>query len=400
MNNVVKHALLSNIIFSFVLLCLAKPFVFCQGGVIKTIVIDAGHGGKDPGCHGNFSNEKEVCLDMALKLGAKIKKKYPNIKVIYTRDKDVFVELLERANIANRAKADLFICIHANAATPAAYGSETYVLGLHRTDAQQKVMERENSIIELETDKGAKYKSFDMSPEAIIAMQLQGSVFRGHSIKFAENVQKEFKKIGRFDRGVKEAGFYVLYKTAMPSVLIETGFLTNPKEEKVLASEQGQNNFSSAMFQAFENYYAEMTGESLPETSTVIDNEIKPENNQTENKLENNTITPIESDFENSQTVNKQEKSTKDKVIFSVQIKTSSVKLRTNSGVFKDLDIFEYQQSDLYKYCAGQFIDDYKAASQYKLELREKGFNHAFTVAFLNGQRIGIEKALKLAKKN
>ena len=195
---------------------------------IKTVVIDAGHGGKDPGCHGNFAFEKEVCLSMALKLGALIKEKFPEIKIIYTRDKDVFVELIERANIANRAKADLFICIHANAEqTKAAYGTETYVLGLHRTEAQQRVAERENSIIALEDDKGAKYKEIDLSTDAIIIRQLQLKVFLDHSILFAEKLQKEFKKFGRYDRGVKQAGFLVLYKTTMPSVLIETGFLTN-----------------------------------------------------------------------------------------------------------------------------------------------------------------------------
>ena len=145
--------------------------------ILKTVVIDAGHGGKDPGCHGGYANEKTVCLNIALKLGEMIKKKYPNIKVVYTRDRDVFIELNERANIANRAKADLFICIHANAASPAAYGSETYVLGLHRTESQQKVAERENSTIFMEDDKGAKYKDFDLSPDAIIARQIQLSVF-------------------------------------------------------------------------------------------------------------------------------------------------------------------------------------------------------------------------------
>ena len=144
---------------------------------IKTVVIDAGHGGHDPGCHGASAQEKHVCLSMALMLGNMIKKYHPNIKVIYTRDKDVFVELGERAKIANRNNADLFICIHANAASSQAIGTETYVLGLHRTESQQSVAERENSIIHLEEDGGAKYKDFDLSPDAIIARQIQLSVF-------------------------------------------------------------------------------------------------------------------------------------------------------------------------------------------------------------------------------
>jgi N-acetylmuramoyl-L-alanine amidase len=167
---------------------------------LKTVVIDAGHGGKDPGCHGGYSHEKDVCLSMALKLGKLIKEKYPKINVKYTRETDVFIELIERANIANRANADLFICIHANAGSNVAYGTETYVLGLHRTESQKKVMERENSIISLEDDKGAKYKDFDLTPDAMIAIQLQQNVNLNNAIKFASALQKEFKSIGRYDR--------------------------------------------------------------------------------------------------------------------------------------------------------------------------------------------------------
>ena len=204
---------------------ISNNIFWAQTSNIKTIVIDAGHGGHDPGCHGAQNNEKEVCLSMALKLGALIKERYPDIKIIYTRSTDVFVELVERANIANRNNADLFICIHANAGSTTAYGSETYVLGLHRTDAQQKVAERENASIALEDDKGAKYRSYDLTPDGIIALQFQLAVFHRQSILFAEMIQKEFKRIGRYDRGVKQAGFLVLYKTTMPSVLIETAFL-------------------------------------------------------------------------------------------------------------------------------------------------------------------------------
>jgi len=352
--------------------------VGAQLNPIKTVVIDAGHGGKDPGCHGGYSNEKEVCLSMALKLGALIKEKYPSIKVIYTRDKDVFIELLERANIANRAKADLFICIHANAGSNVAYGSETYVLGLHRTEAQQKVMERENSIIALEDDKGAKYKNFDMSPEAMIARQLQGSVFRDYSIRFAEQLQKEFKKMGRFDRGVKEAGFYVLYKTAMPSVLIETGFLTNPTEEKLLADANGQREMALAMFKAFERYYNQLSGK---ETIEIIKTN-PPQQDKT----------PI-----NTTVIQETKDSTG--LIFRIQIETSDKKIPLNSSRFKNLDIHEYYQDKLYKYCTGEFKNDIQGARQRKIELIEQGFNNAFVAAFLNGERISIEKAIKLAEK-
>jgi N-acetylmuramoyl-L-alanine amidase len=348
-----------------------------QTNPIKTIVIDAGHGGKDPGCHGGFSNEKEVCLSMALKLGAMIKDKYPGIKVVYTRDKDVFIELLERANIANRVKADLFICIHANAGSNVAYGSETYVLGLHRTEAQQKVMERENAIIELEDDKGAKYKSFDMSPEAMIAMQLQGTVYREYSIRFAEQLQKEFKKMGRFDRGVKEAGFYVLYKTAMPSVLIETGFLTNPTEEKLLANTSGQVEMAKAMFNAFERYYNQMMGKETKE------NTIPPKVNPIQDTPK---PTPTTSDSSG--------------LVFRIQVETSDKKIALNSSRFKNFEVYEYTQDKFYKYCIGIFPNDLNSARLKKTELIELGFNNAFVVAFLNGERISIEKAINLAEKN
>lgn len=343
---------------------------------IKTIVIDAGHGGKDPGCHGASAHEKHVCLAIALKLGDMIKKKYPGIKVVYTRDKDVFVELDERANIANKAKADLFICIHANSASPAAYGTETYVLGLHKTESQQKVAERENSTIYLEDDKGAKYKEFDMSPDGMIARQLQLAVFLDQSILFADKLQKEFKKIGRYDRGVKQAGFLVLYKTTMPSVLIETGFLTNPSEEKFLADTTGQNKMASAMFSAFESYKNELEGIDVKTTNS--------------NGATTAVNTPEEEDLNMDP---------KDKVVFRVQIETSSTRIPSTSSKFKGLRVFEYIQDNLYKYTVGSFEGDFKAANNYKNELREQGFQHAFVVAFMNGERINLEKAIKLAEK-
>jgi N-acetylmuramoyl-L-alanine amidase len=338
---------------------------------IKTVVIDPGHGGKDPGCHGVSAQEKHVCLSMGLKLGDMIKKKYPDIKVVYTRDKDVFVELDDRAKIANKANADLFICIHANSASPSAYGTETYVLGLHRTESQQKVAERENATIYLEDDKGAKYKDFDMSPDAIIARQIQLSVFLDMSINFADKIQKEFKRLGRYDRGVKQAGFLVLYKTTMPSVLIETGFLTNPEEEKFLADTIGQRKMAEAMFVAFEKYKTELD--------------------------QINGVTKINSESSSIPTTEVVE--LKDKVVFRVQIETSEKKIASTAPKFKGIKVYEYVQDNLYKYTAGEFVQDFKSANVYKNEMREQGFQHAFVVAFLNGERINLEKAIKLAEK-
>ena len=346
--------------------------------VIKTVCIDAGHGGKDPGCHGAISNEKTVCLNIALKLGAKIKATFPGVKVIYTRDTDVFVELDDRAKIANKNKADLFICIHANSAAPGAFGAETYVLGLHRTESQQKIAERENSTIYLEADGGEKYKDFDLSPDALIARQLQLAVFLDQSISFASKLQGEFRKLGRSDRGVKQAGFLVLYKTTMPSVLIESGFLTNPEEERFLSDTLSQTKMADAMFVAFQKYKNELDGVDemkgvKPTVPFVIENTVP--------------IVVLNPAIEKD-----------DKVIFKVQIETSETKVPLNSSRFKEVQVSEYQQDKLYKYTTGNFENDYTGATKHKNEMREKGFQYAFVVAFLNGERIPLEKALKMAK--
>ncbi len=367
------------------LFLISDNIIWGQTNKIKTIVIDAGHGGHDPGCHGAQNNEKEVCLSMALKLGALIKERYPDIKIIYTRSTDVFVELAERANIANRNNADLFICIHANAGSTTAYGSETYVLGLHRTDAQQKVAERENASIALEDDKGAKYRSYDLTPDGIIALQFQLAVFHRQSILFAEMIQKEFKRIGRYDRGVKQAGFLVLYKTTMPSVLIETAFLPNPAEEKLIGTAEGQQKMAQSMFQAFVNY------KNATEGKTVVGGTTAQQPTNDNNQALNNPTKPIEIPKE---TIKEQG------LVFRVQIETSNKAIPVKSSHFKGLEIFEYQDNTLFKYCTGTFPNDLQAAKNYKNELIQKGFPHAFAVAFLDGERISIEKAIKLAEKN
>lgn len=381
-NGLQKNALSVFLLAALVLFSSAATWA--QSSKIKTVVIDAGHGGHDPGCHGAQNNEKEVCLSMALKLGALIKERYPDIKIIYTRSTDVFVELAERANIANRNNADLFICIHANAGSTTAYGSETYVLGLHRTDAQQKVAERENASIALEDDKGAKYRSYDLTPDGIIALQFQLAVFHRQSILFAEMIQKEFKRIGRYDRGVKQAGFLVLYKTTMPSVLIETAFLPNPTEEKLIGTAEGQQKMAQSMFQAFVNYKNATEGKTVVGGTTI-------QNNTDTKPSEGSPIKPVEIPKE---TVKEQG------LVFKVQIETSNKAISTKSSHFKGIEIFEYQDNTLFKYCAGSFPNDLQGAKNYKNELIQLGFTNAFVVAFLDGERISIEKALKLAEKN
>ncbi len=370
-----------NLRFFTIIVLTALPFVALNQSddlslsTINKVVIDAGHGGKDPGCHGESAYEKHVCLSMALMLGSMIEDRYPEIEVLYTRKTDVFVELAERAKIANRNDADLFICIHANAASPQAYGTETYVLGLHRTDAQQRVAERENSTIHLEDDKGEKYKDFDLSPDAIIARQLQLSVFLDQSINFASKLQKEFKAIGRYNRGVKQAGFLVLYKTTMPSVLIETGFLTNPTEEKFLSDSTTQRKMARSMFTAFQKYKSELEGVDLE----VVENS---ENLSTDKNKSSESQVDLPSD----------------KVVFRIQVETSREKLALTNPKFKGYTVYEYEQDGLYKYTVGIHIQDFEGANDRKKQLREEGFQHAFVVGFLNGERINLQKAINLAE--
>jgi len=370
-----------NLRFFTIIVLTALPFVALNQSddlslsTINKVVIDAGHGGKDPGCHGESAYEKHVCLSMALMLGSMIEDRYPEIEVLYTRKTDVFVELAERAKIANRNDADLFICIHANAASPQAYGTETYVLGLHRTDAQQRVAERENSTIHLEDDKGEKYKDFDLSPDAIIARQLQLSVFLDQSINFASKLQKEFKAIGRYNRGVKQAGFLVLYKTTMPSVLIETGFLTNPTEEKFLSDSTTQRKMARSMFTAFQKYKSELEGVDLE----VVENS---ENLSTDKNKSSESQVDLPSD----------------KVVFRIQVETAREKLALTNPKFKGYTVYEYEQDGLYKYTIGIHIQDFEGANDRKKQLREEGFQHAFVVGFLNGERINLQKAINLAE--
>lgn len=228
-----------------------------QAQKVRKVVIDAGHGGHDPGATGKTSREKDITLALALKTGKYIEENMPDVQVIYTRKTDVFVELYKRAKIANEAKADLFISIHCNAnksTTP--YGAETYVMGLHKSEANLAVAQTENAAIMLEDDYHVKYDGFDpTSPEGYIFFTMLQNAFLDQSLMLASNVQKHFKeRVNLFDRGVKQAGFLVLYKTTMPAVLIETGFISNAKEEKILASEEGQNYLASAIFRAVKDY--------------------------------------------------------------------------------------------------------------------------------------------------
>ena len=342
---------------------------------IKVVVIDAGHGGKDGGCVGSdVVTEKDIALSIALKTGKYIEDNLPDVKVIYTRDTDVFIELFERARIANRNKADLFISIHVNAFTSSnPYGTGTYVMGLAKTDANLRAAMRENEAILLEDNYEERYENFDPnSPESYIAMSLQQSAFLNQSLLFAAGVQDQFReRVGRFDRGVKQAPFLVLHQTTMPSVLIETGFITNPEEEKFLKSENGQDYLASAIYRAFKQYKAEIEGK-------------------------------LQSSFEMADQIkatNKEEVKGIDGLVFKVQIATSANKIDLVPQNFKGLESVEvYEAGNLYRYTYGKASTREEAEGNQK-KVRDAGFSDAFIVAFLNGERISVKEAAELINK-
>ncbi len=378
---------------------------------IRTVVIDAGHGGKDPGALGKNSREKDIALSVALKTGEYIKNNYPEVKVVYTRDKDIFIPLDERAKIANKEEADLFISIHCNAiGSKNAWGAETYVMGLHKTEANLAVAKTENAALLLEANHAETYDGFNPnSDEDYITLSMFQSAYLDQSTNVAQKIQDQFRtRVGRHDRGVKQAGFWVLYKTAMPGVLVELGFLSNPKEEKFLLSKNGQTYLASAIYRAFKDYkneveaelneapFKETTALEKPVEEAAKNIEIKTEDTPTaidepkKNKAEEKTEIPEQK----ATPVKKAE----DELIFSVQFAASAKK--KNIPAFKGIsgEINFYEDNGRYKYHSGHFnnIDD---AINHKNKIRKAGYKDAFVISFQNGQRIPTKKALELLKK-
>ncbi len=246
-----------------------------RGGYkIRTVVLDAGHGGQDPGCVGKISKEKDVALSIILKFGAHLEKNHPELKVIYTRKTDVFIPLHERARIANRNKADLFISVHCNAVggNPQVKGTETFVLGLDRAKSNLDVAKRENAAILFEDDYQDNYEGYDPnSDEGHIMMSLFQNAYIDQSIHLAYYVENEFKQqLKTPSRGVKQAGFLVLRNAAMPSVLVEAGFLSNPEEEKILATEAGQSKVAASLYKSFLQYRKAVEVEEKPVAQAVL----------------------------------------------------------------------------------------------------------------------------------
>jgi N-acetylmuramoyl-L-alanine amidase len=402
-----------------------------------TLVIDAGHGGNDPGCHGNKYNEKDVALAVALNLAKLVEENCKDVKVILTRKTDIFLELNERAKIANDANADLFICIHCNASpNKKVYGSETYVMGLHKTKGNLEVAKRENSSILLESDYKKNYDNFDPnSDEANIIFTMFQNAHLDQSLSLAEKIQNYYKsKSCRDNKGVKQAGFLVLWKTSMASVLTETGFLTNPQEEKFLGSKKGQEHISASIFLAFRKYKDELNSiksnysdhlenincNEIVDLHSDIQNEVDSDTNEKPKHTKENLIIDIKSPPEGSvfksdsiiqvsridsgqQWQVKTEKtkeinqSTKRKIVFRVQVYTSSQKLSIKYPKFKPIKhIIEKQMNDEFKYFSGDFSSFAEALEEQNI-LRKKGFTDAFVVAFENEQRISVKEAIDKA---
>ena len=330
-------------------------------GKIKTVVIDAGHGGKDPGAIGKKSKEKDITLSVAKKTGEYIKQHCPDVNVVYTRSGDTFVSLLRRAQIANEKNADLFISIHCNAnASPQPSGVETFVMGEHRNAANLEVAKLENASILYEDNAEEDYGSFNPnSPEAYIMLNFFQSEYKNASLDFAEHIQDQLvKRVGRKDRGVQQAGFLVLYKTAMPSVLVEIGFLSNPNEENFLCSADGQTYIASALFRAFRDYK-----EAYEKENTDIDTD-----------ADSDTDADADSD--------------KDKVIYKVQVESRSRKVDAPAQHYKTLNNVDYyEHNGQYKYTAGKFYSK-NEADEYCKKVKTLGYTSAFVVSFKNGQRL------------
>lgn len=333
---------------------------------INTVVIDPGHGGRDAGASGKIAKEKNIALAIALKLGTYIEENFPDVKVIYTRTEDVFIPLNERAEIANKNKADLFISIHLNGnKNIRAFGTETYVMGIHKTDGNLEVAKKENAAILYEEDYTSKYEGFDPhSAESYIIFSYLQNTYLEQSLNYAAFVENEFEtRALRKSRGVKQAGFLVLWQTTMPSVLIEAGFLTNPQEEKYLMSKDGQEYIASAIFRAFKNY--KNTIEAKSKFSTKIDS---LEKNQNEDSP----------------------------VYFKIQIASSQNPIEKNDPFFKTLEnIEEYKANGMYKYTVG-LSSDYNEINKLKNSI-EGQYPDAFIIAIdSTGKIIPIQKALNI----
>ncbi len=357
--------------------------VFSQSNVFK-VILDAGHGGHDAGAHYYGHLEKNIALAITLKVG-KILEQNPEIKVIYTRKTDVFVTLKDRANIANKAKASLFVCIHCNAnKNPGASGTETYVMGMSRTGMNFEVSKTENSVIFLEDNYKQTYKGFDPNNvETLIGLKLMQENNLANSISFASRIQDNFINEKLDSRGVKQEPLWVLDASVMPGVLIETGFVSNPNEGNELDSEEGQNTRARAIADAIVSYKTEYFGngnsdinvKSARDTASQVKTKLVLDNSVIKNADKKELIS--------------------EQIFFKVQLSASAKKIELTPKNFKGLkNISIESDKKIYKYIYGGTSDYEEAKNQLK-EAKSKGYSTAYIIAFKNGEKISVQEALK-----
>lgn len=387
-------------IFLFFTSCIPVKTYSQEKTSLSTVVIDAGHGGKDPGTMGKQAQEKYINLGIALKLGGLIRSNCPDVKVIFTREKDEFIELHERADIANRNNADLFISIHCNSNPSHIFkGAETYVMGLHRSQANLEIAKKENASILMEPNYSANYNGFDPnSDESYITFTMFQNAFLFQSTNFAATVQDQLKsRVGLDDRGVRQAGFLVLYKTTMPSVLVEAGFLSNPEEEKFLISDNGQEFIASAIFRAFISFKKkiESGGKEVIAYNPGIDTQkgkskiivTKPVKTQKEivsGKTEPKTDPPKTKGIQSPV------------ISYRVQFMMYPKDISLHSVKFAGLpDVRMYRHQGMFKYTTGEgkSVED---VMKFLDMAKNKGFKDAFIVAFKGEERITIAEAKRL----
>lgn len=347
------------------------------------VVIDAGHGGKDPGAVRGKIREKDINLGVAIALGNLIKENMNDVKVVFTRNKDTYLTLNERSDKANKEKANLFISIHTNstaAKNTTARGADTYILGLARSDENLEVAKRENSVIMLEDDYTTKYEGFDPnSPESYIIFEFMTNKYMEQSLEFASSIQSQFKnRAKRVDRGVRQAGFLVLRKSSMPSVLIELGFINNASEATFLNSKEGQKKMAESIYEGFRKYKRDFDkkGGKLDKNSIVAASSVS-----TKPAKSSDPVTEVVNEQVKDQTtVNNQ------LVEYRVQIFYSEKKLSKNSPKFKGLSPVDYYYENGYKYTYGSTTDF--AEIEKKLKEAKTKFKDAFVVRFKDGKRL------------
>ena len=400
------------ILYTFICLWLLSSPLCISNSWAKdfVVVIDAGHGGHDPGAVGKISKEKNINLNVALKLGNMIKKNCDDVKVIFTRTKDVFIPLNRRAEIANNAKADLFISIHTNALANnrTAKGASTWTLGLAKSDANLAVAQRENSVILYESDYKTRYAGFNPnSAESYIIFEFMQDKYMEQSVHLASLIQKQFRHTcKRVDRGVHQAGFLVLKASAMPSILVELGFISTPEEERYLNSEEGTGTLAKGIYRAFLTYKKEheirLTGVSrtiIPDDEEMSENELAAQQPKEEKPDSAPDQTELVAQAKPQQRPITVESATNSgEITFKIQILTSSSPLTKNDKRLKGLkDVDYYKEKGLYKYSYGASTD-YNKVLRNKRAITDK-FKDAFIIAFRDGEKMNINAAIAEFKK-